>query len=190
MRLIAVLLFTTCLLHLSGCGSLLASINVGKIEDRQKERTIGQIIEDDNIETKATVNIHAENAAYHDAHLVVVSYNGYVLLAGQVNDQTLKENATAVVRKIKGVRRIYNELEVSPPTSALTRTSDAWITTKVKSWILSSSSLEDTPVKVVTENGVVYLMGSVTQSEADLISHEVSSVSGVQRVVRLFEILK
>ena len=76
MRLIATLLFATCLLHLSGCGSLLASMNVGKIEDRQKERTIGQIIEDDNIETKATVNIHAENAAYHDAHLVIVSYNG------------------------------------------------------------------------------------------------------------------
>jgi osmotically-inducible protein OsmY len=190
MRLIVALLFTGSVLLQTGCGSLLASMNMGKIEDSPKERTIGQVIEDDNIETKATVNIHAANAAYHDAHLVVVSYNGYVLLAGQVNDETLKANATAIVKKIVGVRRIYNEMEVSPPTSALTRTSDAWITTKIKSWLLSSSSVAGTTVKVVTENGVVYLMGAVTQSEADLISNEVSSVSGVRRVVRLFDVLK
>ena len=189
MRLIFVLLFACCMLSLSGCGSLLASMNMSKIEDAPKERTIGQMVEDDNIETKATVNIHAENPAYHDAHLVVVSYDGYVLLAGQVNDDALKANATNVVRNIRGVRRIYNELEVSPPTSALTRTSDAWITTKIKSGLLSSSSIGDTTIKVVTENGVVYLMGAVTQSEADLISHEVSGVSGVRRVVRLFNIL-
>ncbi len=190
MRLIFVLLATFLVLSLSGCGSLLASMDVGKIEDSPKERTIGQMIEDDNIETKAVVNIHAANAAYHDAHLVVVSYDGYVLLAGQVNDETLKANATTVVRKIKGVRRIYNELEISPPTSALTRTSDGWITTKIKSWLLSSSSVAGTTVKVVTENGVVYLMGLVTQKEADIISQEVSSVSGVRRVVRLFDVLQ
>lgn len=189
MRLIFVLLFACCLLPVSGCGSILASMNMGKIEDAPKERTVGQIIEDDNIETKATVNIHADNAAYHDAHLVVVSYNGFVLLAGQVNDEALKDNANNVVRNIKGVRRIYNELEISPPTSALTRTSDAWITTKIKSGLLSSSSTGDATIKVVTENGVAYLMGAVTQSEANLISHEVSGVSGVRRVVRLFEIL-
>ena len=188
MRFLVILFFTCCLLSLSGCGSLLASMNMGKIEDAPKERTIGQMIEDDNIETKATVNIHAANAAFHDAHLVVVSYDGYVLLAGQVNDEVLKDKATDVVRKIKGVRRIYNELEVSPPTSGLTRTSDAWITTKIKSGLLSSSTVGDTTVKVVTENGVVYLMGTVTQSEADLIAHEVSGVSGVRRVVRLFDI--
>lgn len=189
MRLILVLLFAAGLLSLSGCGSLLASMNMGKIDDPPKERTIGQMIEDDNIETKATVNIHAENAAYHNAHLVVVSYDGYVLLAGQVRDEILKENATTVVRKIKGVRRIYNELEIGPPTTALARTNDAWITTKIKSSLISSSNLPGSTVKVVTENSVVYLMGVVTTKEADLISDQISSVSGVRRVVRLFEIL-
>ncbi|CAA0110100.1 Uncharacterised protein [Halioglobus japonicus] len=190
MRLSLILLLACTVLPLSGCGSILASMNMGKIEDGPKDRTVGQIIEDDNIETKATVNIHADNAAYHDAHLVVVSYDGYVLLAGQVNDEALKDNATEIVRKIKGVRRIYNEMEISPPTSALTRTSDAWITTKIKSGLLSSDNVGDTTVKVVTENGVVYLMGAVTQSEADLIAHQVSGVSGVRRVVRLFDIIK
>ena len=129
----------TSLLLLSGCGSLLSSMGMGTIEDHPAERTMARAIEDDNIETKAMVNLHAENDHYHDAHLVVVSYNGYVLLAGQVADEPLKAGATEVLRDIKGVRRIYNELEIGPPTTAMTRTGDAWITTKIKSALISNS---------------------------------------------------
>lgn len=187
MRIIFTPLLIYCVLVLSSCGSLLVSMQKGTIADQPSERTFGQIIEDDNIETKVTVNIHAENEAYHDAHLVVVSYNGYLLLAGQVNDEVLKSEATKVVRKIKGVRRIYNELEIGPPSSALTRTRDTWITTRIKSELLGSSDIEGTRVKIVTENGVVYLMGLITQEEAERISSTAASVSGVRRVVRLFE---
>ncbi len=187
MRPIFALLLACCWLALSGCGSLLASMQMGPIDDHPRERTLAQIFEDDNIETKVTVNIHAENEAYHDAHLVVVSYKGYVLLAGQVNDDALKSGATKVVRKVQGVRRIYNELEIGPPSSAIKRTTDAYITTRIKSELLSSSDIEGTRIKVVTENGVVYLMGLVTQQEADLISDKAARVSGVRRVVRLFE---
>ena len=108
----------------SRCAHTSASMNKGTIEDQPSERTMAQVIEDDNIETKITVNLYAENEAYNESHLVAVSYNGYVLLAGQVNDEILKNEATKVVRKIKGVRRIYNELEIGPPTSALTRSSE------------------------------------------------------------------
>lgn len=187
MRLIFAPLLIFCVLTLSGCGSLLASMGVGSIDDHPSERTVAQVIEDDNIETKVTVNIHAENDAYSDTHLVVVSYNGYVLLAGQVHDKALKTGATTVVRKIKGVRRIYNELEIGPPSSAMTQTSDAWITTRIKSALLASSDIQGSRVKVVTENGVVYLMGLVTEKEADRISDKAAAVSGVRRVVRLFE---
>lgn len=187
MRIIFTPLLIYCVLMLSGCGSLLASMQKGTIAEQPNERTFGQIIEDDNIETKVTVNIHAENEAYHDAHLVVVSYNGYLLLAGQVNDEVLKSEATKVVRNIKGVRRIYNELEIGPPSSALTRTSDTWITSMIKSELLASSDVQGTRVKIVTENGVVYLMGLITQEEAERISSEAASVYGVHRVVRLFE---
>ena len=118
MKFIVAPLLAFCLFTLSSCGSLLSSMNVGTIDDDPGKRTMAQVIEDDNIETKVTVNIHAENEAYDNAHLVVVSYNGYVLLAGQVIDNALKSGATAVARKVQGVRRIYNELEIGPPTSA------------------------------------------------------------------------
>jgi len=189
MRLIATLLLTSSVLLLSACGSLLASMHVGTIEDQPTERTVAQILEDGNIETKITVNIHAENEAYQQSHLEIVSYNGYVLLAGQVNDEILKAEATRVARKVQGVRRIYNELEIGPPTSALTRTNDAWITARIKSSLLSDSEIDGMRVKVLTENSVVYLLGLVTREEAERIADITSRASGVSRVVRLFELV-
>ncbi len=189
MRIIFAPLLTCLLLSLHGCGSLLSSMQVGSIEDPPNKRTLGRIIEDDNIETKVEVNIHASNDAYDTAHLVVVSYNGYVLLAGQVSDKVLKARATAVVRKVQNVRRIYNELEIGPPTSGLTRGKDSWITSKIKSVLLTSDDIESSQVKVVTENGVVYLMGLVTQKEATHVKEMAADVSGVSKVVSLFQII-
>jgi osmotically-inducible protein OsmY len=176
-------------LLLTGCGSLLKTMHADPIQDEPNERTLAQQIEDESIETKAEVNIHAANEAFFDANLAIVAYNGYVLLAGQVRTQELKNQATEVVRAIHGVRRIYNELEIASPSSAMTRSSDTWITAKVKTWLLGRSDTEGTRVKVVTENGVVYLMGLVTREEAKRISEVAADISGVQRVVRLFELI-
>jgi osmotically-inducible protein OsmY len=187
MRPILATVLLCCWLSLSGCGSLLSSMQLDSIDDHPKERTVAQVIEDNNIETKITVNMHAENEAYADSHLIIVSYNGYVLLAGQVNDEPLKAGATEVARKVKGVRRIYNELEIGPTTSALQRSMDTWITGRIKTELVADSKIEGTRIKVVTENGVVYLMGIVSPEEADLISGVAANVTGVHRVVRLFE---
>ncbi|MCB1731769.1 MAG: BON domain-containing protein, partial [Halieaceae bacterium] len=138
---------------------------------------------------KAKVNIHAADEDLYDANIAVVSYNGYVLIAGQVGSEELKALATNVVRKIDGVRRIYNELEIAAPSSALTRSSDTWITAKVKTWLLGRSDTEGQRVKVVTEDGVVYLMGLVTAAEAERIANVAADISGVQRVVKLFELV-
>ncbi|RLQ23716.1 BON domain-containing protein [Seongchinamella sediminis] len=189
MRPLFLTLFSLGLLTLGGCGSLLATMEVDSIEEDEGQRTLGSWIEDENIETKAMVNVRAANDAFDNAHLVIVSYNGYVLIAGQVPTQAMKDQATQVVRKVRGVRRIYNELEIAAPSSAMTRTSDTWITSKVKAFMLASSDIQGQRVKVVTENGVVYLMGLATRAEAERIATEAASTSGVQRVVKLFELL-
>ncbi len=185
----AILTSLILVLTVSGCGHLLVGMESNAIEEDEGERTWGRLLEDDNIETKARVNIHAANEDFDQAHLSIVSFNGYVLLAGQVPGDALKQQATEVVRKIRGVRRIYNELEVAAPSSGMTRTSDTWITTKVKSFLLANPEIEGHRVKVVTENGVVYLMGLVTREEAGRIAEEASDTSGVQRVVKLFELI-
>lgn len=190
MKYLFATLFVTALATLPGCGSMLATMQADTIEENEGERTWGSFIEDDSIETKSRVNIHAADPAFDNAHLNIVSYNGYVLIAGQVANEQLKNKATDVVRKIRGVRRIYNELEIAAPSSGMTRTSDTWITTKVKSFLLGSSDIEGTRVKVVTENGVVYLMGLASNAEAQRITEKASDISGVQKVVKLFELLE
>lgn len=186
---ILLVLFSVSLLCISGCGSMLATMEVEPIDEDEGERTMGRWLEDESIETKAIVNIRAANDAFDDAHLVIVSYNGYVLIAGQVANQPLKDQATRVAKEVRGVRRIYNELEIAAPSSGMTRTSDTWITSKVKSFMLADSDIQGNRVKVVTENGVVYLMGLATRDEAERIAAEAADTSGVQRVVKLFELL-
>ncbi len=178
-----------CLLIASsaGCGSILSSIDAEPIEDDPGERTYGATVEDEAIETKAAVNINASNAGFKSSHFTVTSYNGFVLLAGQVSGADLKQQASDVVRNIRGVRRIYNELELAGNTSAMTRSSDIWITTKVKSAMLASEEIQSNRIKIVTENGVVYLMGLVTHSEGGRATDTASGTAGVQKVVQLFE---
>ena len=174
---------------LSGCGTIMSSAGAGPIEEDPGERTFAQQMTDESIETKALVNIKAADEAYDQAHLSVVSYNGFLLLVGQVPSEALKALATDVTRDLEAVRRIYNELEVGPETSAGTRTNDTWITTQVKSKLLASSDTPGRRVKVVTENAVVYLMGLLTAAEADRSALEAAEVKSVTRVVQLFEII-
>lgn len=181
------LLATTLLL--SGCGSLLVAMESNAIEDDPGERTFYQRLADESIETKAIVNLHAADDRFDQAHVDVQSYNGYVLVTGQVAEESLRALATDVIREIRDVRRIYNELEVSAPSSTMTRASDTWIASKVKTLLLAASDTPGLRVKVVAENGTVYLLGMVTREEAERISAEAAEVSGVQRVVQLFELI-
>lgn len=173
----------------SGCTSLMVAMESNPIEDDPGERTYYQRLADETIETKAIVNLHAADDRYDDAHLEVQSYNGFVLIAGQVPSEDLRQKASDVIRKIRDVRRIYNELEVAAASSAMTRASDAWIASKVKTFLLAGGDTPGLRVKVVAEDGVVYLMGLVSGEEGERIATEAASVSGVQRVVRLFELI-
>ncbi len=186
MKTLALILLT---LSLTACGSFLAAVDAPAIEDDPGERTAGAQVEDEAIETKSRVNIGAWDERFDDAHVNVTSYNGYVLITGQVPNEELKSMASDVVRKIRGVRRIYNELEIAGNTTALVRSSDTWLTTKVKTALLAADDIQGGRVKVVTQNGVVYLMGMVSRAEAERIVAVARSKSGVQKVVQIFELI-
>lgn len=184
------ILILTGILALPGCTSFLVAVDSNAIEDDPGERTFYQRLADETIETKAVVNLHDSDEGYDDAHVVVQSYNGYVLIAGQVPTEELRQKANDVVREIRDVRRIYNELEVAARSSVMTRASDNWIASKVKTFLLTGRDTPGMRVKVVAEDGVVFLLGLVTREEADRIAAEAADVSGVQRVVRLFEFIE
>ena len=177
------------LTYLTGCGSILATFESNSIEDEPGERSLAEQVLDESIETKAIVNIRAANAAFDDLGFLVVSYNGYVLIAGEVPNQGLKDEASAVVREIEGVRRIYNELVIGPKSTSGTEANDVWLTTKIKTALLTDSEVPSLRVKVVTENSVVYLMGLLSTEEANRTAAAAADVDGITRVVRLFELI-
>ncbi|HSP30425.1 MAG TPA: BON domain-containing protein, partial [Halomonas sp.] len=115
------------------------------------------------------------------------SYNGVVLLAGQVPREELKELAEKVTKQVQRVKVVHNELTVGENLSLLARNNDALITTSVKTRMLSDSAIPGRRIKVTTEAGIVYLQGLVRRSEADLAVNAVQQVGGVQRIVKLFE---
>ncbi|PHN17716.1 BON domain-containing protein [Pseudomonas phytophila] len=182
------LLALTLCIGISGCSSVLTATRDNPIEDDRGTRTFGSKIDDSLIETKAAVNIaKASPDLDQNSHIVVTSYNGIVLLAGQTPREDLKALAEKEASGVQRVKKVNNELQVMAPSSLLARNNDAWLTTKIKSQMLTDSAIPGSRIKVVTENGIVFLLGLVTQQEATRATSLVQSVSGVQKIVKLFE---
>lgn len=172
----------------TGCSSVLTATRDDPINDNRGTRTIGSTIDDSLIETKAAVNIAKAHPDLDQAsHIIVASYNGVVLLAGQTPRQELKQLAEQAASSVQRVKRVHNELQVLKPSSALARSNDSWLTTKIKTQMLADASVPASRIKVITENGIVYLLGLVTRQEGNRATSVVQGVSGVQRIVKLFE---
>lgn len=174
-------------LSLAGCSSFLAATSSEPIQEDYGERTWGSFIDDDSIETKASVNLTKASPKLKEAHISVISYNGIVLIVGQVPDQQSKALATQTVQKIRKVRRVHNELSIAGESGSLARSGDSWLTTKTKVRMWFTPDVQSGRIKVVTENGVVYLMGLVSRAEADRVVREVQDSYGVQKIVKIFE---
>ncbi len=176
-------------LLLSGCAPLLiggAAVGIGMAaHDR---RTTGNFVDDQTIELKAH---NALNARLPPGNQIgVTSYNGSVLLTGTAVSEDARQQAEAAIRSITPpVREVYNELVVGSPGTFSTRSNDSLLTTKVKTALLKIQmrDFDPTRVKVVTEQGVVYLMGLLRPNEADAAANTASQVGGVRQVVTLFE---
>ncbi len=172
----------------TGCSSVLTATRDDPINDDRGTRTIGSKIDDSLIETKAAVNIAKAHPDLDNAsHIIVASYNGVVLLAGQTPRNELKQMAEQAASAVQRVKRVHNELQVIQPSSALARSNDSWLTTKIKAQMLADNSVPGSRIKVITENGIVYLLGLVTRQEGNQAAGIVQGVSGVQRIVKLFE---
>ena len=171
----------------SGCASLSKGMSEEPVDQNHGKRTFGAFIEDGNIERKVAVNLARASAELDESRIVVVSYNGNVLLAGQVANDDLKAQAGNIADQVRHVRHVHNELQVVGSNSFLARTNDTWLTSKVKSRLLINGDAPGWRTKVVTENGVVYLMGLLTRAEADAVVEQVQKVYGVQKIVKIIE---
>ncbi|MHB1123911.1 MAG: BON domain-containing protein [Ramlibacter sp.] len=172
---------------LSACAPLViggAAVGAMMAFDR---RTSGAQIEDESIQLRAASRLR--DAFGDRGHVNVTSYNRQVLLTGEVPSEQAKQQAEQIAAQVENVKGTVNELAVMPPTSLTQRSSDALITGQIKASLVDDGSLSVSAFKVVTERGTVYLMGRVTQREADRATQIARHINGVQRVVRIFEII-
>ena len=172
---------------LSACAPLvLGGAAVGTIVAIDR-RTSGAQLEDEGIDLRAGARLRE---AFGDrAHISVNSYNRQVLLTGEVPSEADKQRAEQIVSRVENVKGIVNDLAVMGNSSLTQRSSDALTTAKVKASLVDDKELSANAIRVVTERGTTYLMGLVTQREAERATNVTRNVGGVQRVVRVFEII-
>ena len=174
--------FTGCAVVAVGAAGTAAGVTM--VHDR---RTPGTFLDDEYIEWKINQAVLDNEKIGQHSHINVTSYNNIVLLTGEISSEKFRTYVEKIALKVPKVRRVYNELAVAAPSSYLSRSSDAIITAKIKAILLSEHSSPAARIKVVTENGTVYLLGLVKDSEASWATEKTRIVGGVQRVVKLFE---
>jgi len=172
---------------LSACAPLLVGGAFMGGMSASDRRTLGSQVEDEGIESRAVnqIKVHLGERV----HINVTSYNRQVLLTGEVPSEQDKQLAEQVVSRVENVRAIFNELTVLGHSTLTQRSSDALVTGRVKANLIDAKDLMANAFKVVTERGTTYLLGRVTNREADRATEITRSTSGVQKVVKLFEII-
>ncbi len=182
-------LFLALALFSSSCTTILVETTGDQgISEDPRQRTAGARVEDQSIETKVIVNMKSQEPAFKKANFDVISHNGVVLLVGQVESNELKNKASEIASQASSkIKRIHNELEISGKTSLLSRSNDTWIATKVRTLMLTNNEVPSGQVRVIAENGAIYLMGLIDQTGGDNAARLARNVSGVTKVVKVFE---
>ena len=177
------ILLSGCTAAVVGAGAV-AGTTASVAHDR---RTTGTFIEDQAIELKAIKSFFSDKEIHDSSHINVTSYNTVVLITGETPSEDIRQRIVNIVKTIPKVTHVYDELTIAAPSSWTSRGSDSLITSKVKTKLLTLKNFDGTRVKVVTEKGVVYLMGLLTRAESDVATRETQQTGGVQKVVKLFQ---
>lgn len=167
-----------------GVGAGPGATDTVEAEDRRTSHTF---IDDESIELKSARRLKEQ--LDDTSHINITSFNRRVLLTGEVPDQASRELAEKLVMTIENVQSIANELAIASISSLASRSNDALLTTKVKGRLLTTDTVQINHIKVITENGVVYLLGVVNRAEANSAASVASTTAGVKKVIKVFEYL-
>lgn len=182
------ILMLTILLLLQSCVFIAgAAAGAAAIAIVYDHRTLEKTLDDQKMANGIAKKINANTLLKANSHIDVTSFNHVVLLTGQTTTKVWRDKANIIASKYQGVSKVYNDITVKGPTSSLTRASDSWITTKIKTQMLAATNLKSSSIKVLTENGTVYLMGIVSKEQANAAVNIARQVSGVQKVIKIFQ---
>jgi osmotically-inducible protein OsmY len=172
---------------LQGCAAAVVAGTASAVTAANDRRTIGSQIDDNNIEIKASIALSEVERLEKFANISAVSVNGIVLLVGQVSNEEMRNEAQRTIEGVSGIRKIHNQIRIGSNIGITTQTHDSWLTSKVKGQLLTAKDISSNNIKVVTENAEVFLMGLVSDSESTQAVNIARNVSGVERVIKVFE---
>jgi len=175
------------ILLLVGCTSVVNHLTTEPFQPDPTKKGMASSVSDMKMGTFIGVNIKKADPSLDDAHINVTVVNSIVLLAGEVPTRELKTLAGKVARDYTGVRKVHNELQVRGNTSLVSRTNDAILSAQIKTRLVFDKQVKHSQITVVAEDGVIFIMGTTTQSNGDLAATIASSNSGVRKVVKVFE---
>lgn len=172
----------------SGCGpAFVAGVSHGSTKFSEDGRTFGSMIDDSSIVIEIDSLFSKDENISGRSHIGVTSINGIVLLTGETPDIETRNSILEKARSVNGVKRTVNEIRIDKPSSLSARSNDSWLTSKVKAKLVYDKRVDSTRIKVVSENKSVFLLGLVSHAEAEYATEAARRVSGVKRVVILFE---
>jgi osmotically-inducible protein OsmY len=178
----------TLMVSLQGCifvvGAAAGAAAAAGVYDHRK---VEKVVADEKLNNKVIIKINAIPYISDNNHINVTTFNQIVLLTGEATTPQIREEAESAARSVDGVNQVYNQILIKGPSSGLTRASDAWITAKIKTQMLATKDLKSSTIKVITENGTVYLMGIVNREQADGAVFIARQVNGVQKVIKIFQ---
>ena len=191
-HLAAVALLVTALPGLSGCLPAVVAAGAGGGYAVHDRRSLGAQIDDQTLAFRIEGNINEDTEIKEHGHINVTSYNGRILITGEAPTARARARAAETAQADPNVRGVFNELQVAAPSSLLARSNDLLLEGKAKASLFSIelADFDPTRIKITVEQGIVYLMGIVTGQEADAATDVIRRVSGVEKVVKIFEYIR
>ena len=190
MRKLATIALLLSLFTLQGCAGLIVAGAVSGAVMLNDERSLKTQLDDTNADFKISAALDKNKDIKEHAHIRAITVNRKILVVGQAPNSQLRDRAINIIADLKLGDKIYNQIRIGSPTGFTTRSNDTWITTKVKGRMLNHDGLDITRIKVVTENGEVFLLGVIAENQADLAVDVARHTSGVRKVIRVFDITK
>jgi osmotically-inducible protein OsmY len=178
-----------CITILQGCAAAAVIAVVGGASVATDKRTLGKQIDDQRIELVAHNQLAKMPEVNEHTNIQVVSVNGSVLAVGQAPNTQLRDVVMKTLSNINGVLKVHNQIRIGNIISTTTKSNDLWLTSKVKAALLTDKKVNVKDVKVVTENGEVFMMGLLSEDQANIAVDVARHISGVSRVYKMFEYL-
>lgn len=187
-KIISIAMLVSAALMLQGCVAAVIGLGAGTAKVATDPRTAGTQVDDTTLDSRISMKLkdEAEAEFFKDSRILASSYNGNVLLIGQATSQNVIDRAAAITQNVDGVNKLYNQIRLGDKANALTVADDSWITTKVKAALVANKETKARDIKVITEDGEVFLLGIVTPAEGKLAADIASKVSGVKLVTTIF----